>query len=259
MVTYRLIGYRKDVVRSNLRSAFPYKDEDELLSIEVRFYKQFCDTAVESIKSLNMGRTEVELRFKVRNPKLLDKYYHSNRGVAMYTGHYCNWEWYAFLPTQVSYQISTLYQRLSNKYFNNLMRMIRSDKGAICIDVDRSYRSLYELEQSSEPILTCLIGDQSPPFINEHVIWLDFLGIKTAFLSAPAKIIKKLDKVAIFPKMVKQKRGHYTLTFETITEHPEKLTNTELVSLYAAKLEESIHDCPEMWLWSHNRWKLSKS
>ena len=43
LVVYRLIGYRKKVVRNNLTSSFPEKDIQEIKSIERKFYHFFCD------------------------------------------------------------------------------------------------------------------------------------------------------------------------------------------------------------------------
>ena len=53
LVIYNLLGYRKKIVRSNLKKAFPYKSNEELIWIEKKFYKHFCDiTLVQPAKAL---------------------------------------------------------------------------------------------------------------------------------------------------------------------------------------------------------------
>ena len=47
LMLYRLLGYRRKVVRVNLRNAFPEKSEEELQRIERGFYHFFCDYLAE--------------------------------------------------------------------------------------------------------------------------------------------------------------------------------------------------------------------
>ena len=43
LIIYRLVGYRKKVVRKNLSTAFPEKSEEERLVIETKLYHWLCD------------------------------------------------------------------------------------------------------------------------------------------------------------------------------------------------------------------------
>ena len=52
---YRVAGYRIKVVRHNLATSFPDKDEKELQNIERRFYHWFCDYIVETVKMFSMS------------------------------------------------------------------------------------------------------------------------------------------------------------------------------------------------------------
>ena len=47
-VVYHLVGYRKRVVLENLAVAFPEKSVEERKKIARRFYRNFCDTMLES-------------------------------------------------------------------------------------------------------------------------------------------------------------------------------------------------------------------
>ena len=61
-VLYILLKYRVKVVRKNLRTAFPFKTETELLDIERKFYHHFCDTLLEMVKSYGMSEKEMKKR-----------------------------------------------------------------------------------------------------------------------------------------------------------------------------------------------------
>ncbi len=64
VVVYYLFGYRNDVVMQNLTIAFPQKTEDEKIKIAKQFYKNFCDTFIETIKFISASSTFFEKRFK---------------------------------------------------------------------------------------------------------------------------------------------------------------------------------------------------
>ena len=40
-----------------------------------------------------------------------------------------------------------------------------------------------------------------------------------------------------------------------LTWEPKEHKDYEITNLYAAALEEQIREQPELWLWSHKRWK----
>ncbi|MBP6437517.1 MAG: acetyltransferase, partial [Paludibacteraceae bacterium] len=42
LIVYKLIGYRKKVVRKNLKHSFPSFSQQQLLKIEKEFYHHFC-------------------------------------------------------------------------------------------------------------------------------------------------------------------------------------------------------------------------
>ena len=55
LLVYRLIGYRRKIVRSNLTTSFPEKSEAEIREIERAFYRWFCDYFFEAVKLLTIS------------------------------------------------------------------------------------------------------------------------------------------------------------------------------------------------------------
>ena len=73
-VLYRIIGYRKKVVRDNLiRTGFG-ENQTQCLAIEKAVYKHFCDLYLETFKSLVLSKRQIQRRFVVKNPSLLQNY-----------------------------------------------------------------------------------------------------------------------------------------------------------------------------------------
>lgn len=255
-VVYYLIKYRRGVTYNNLKNSFPFKNENEIQAIEKAFYRHFCDIFIESIKILTISKKELHLRFIVRNPELIQKYYDKKRSITLYTAHQGNWEWLAFLPLFMPYQAIALYYPQSSKYFDTLMKIIRERFGVLCVESNKGYKTITGFSERNILTMSYIIGDQSPSGgSTKH--WTQFLNQDTAFLIGADRIAKKRNQVVIFPSFSKTKRGVYEIEFKLIEEEPQLINSIEIIDKYAALLEEAILASPEMWLWSHRRWKLS--
>ena len=68
------VGYRRDVVRFNLKTAFPEMDKATLKETEKRFYHHFCDLFIEVIKTLSISEQTLRDRYLFTNIEVLQKY-----------------------------------------------------------------------------------------------------------------------------------------------------------------------------------------
>jgi len=253
-IIHSVIGYRKGVVRQNLKIAFPNKKQSELNKIEKLFYRHFVDSFLESIKGLSMSKKAFNKRLHIENPEVLEAFYESGRSIILYSAHYGNWEWLLSLPLYDKHQLTTFYKPQKNSYFDSLMIHIRSRYGLICLESNKGYKSLMEFKRKNILTTTLMIGDQSPRSGRPAYI-ADFFNLETDFLPGAAKIAKKTNQVLLFPFYSKSKRGYYKVRFEILDEHPKESTPEEVVSKFATMLENQIKMQPELWLWSHKRWK----
>ena len=70
-IIYRVFGYRKKVVRSNLKLTFPNLNKNDCRDIERNFYGHLVDLFLEIIKSMSMEKHEMLERFHVKNIEVL--------------------------------------------------------------------------------------------------------------------------------------------------------------------------------------------
>ena len=92
-VLYRIIGYRKQVVRANLiRTGFG-DDPAQCFAIEKAVYKHFCDLYLETFKSLTLSKSQIQKRFVVNNTSLIQDFALQGKSVIMMCGHYASYEW----------------------------------------------------------------------------------------------------------------------------------------------------------------------
>lgn len=256
VLVYYVLRYRRQVVNDNLKKSFPNKNPIELTKIEKDFYRHFCDIVFESIKTLTINKKSIKKHLRIENPGLIEKYIKDRKNILLYSAHQGNWEWLIFLPLFFPYQANTFYKPLENRYFDGLVRLIRERFGVNCVESEKGYRTIMEFQQKGKPVINCIIGDQSPTK-NATKYWCGFLNRETAFFTGAAKIAKKTDPVVLFPLFKKVKRGYYELQFQVIADSPSQRKSDEIVEQYATRLENAVTEFPELWLWSHRRWKLS--
>ena len=56
-------------------------------------------------------------------------------------------------------------------------------------------------------------------------------------------------------KMERLQRGRYRMSFELLYDGAEEVAENEITERYVRALEQMIRERPELWMWSHRRWK----
>ena len=258
LIVYYLIGYRKNVVRENLKRSFPDKTDRELLATEKKFYHHLCDLLFESIKMATISKEEMSRRMKILNYEPLLKHYDENKSVLLITSHYGNWEWTSsfsmYLPAdKPMYQV---YKQLKNKFFDRLIYNLRIRFGSVNVEVNELFDVLSSLKQQGKMGMIGLISDQSPS--RKGIKYQSqFLNQRTPVITGTEIIAKKYDFPVYFVQIRRVKRGYYTCNPVPICLHPQESGKFEITEKYIRLLEQEIMAEPAYWLWSHRRWKFA--
>lgn len=260
LLVYRLIGYRRKIVRRNLTTSFPEKSEAELRKIEREFYRWFCDYFFEAVKLLTISDAELRRRFQVYGSEEVEARFQRGQNVAAILGHYCNWEWLscvgiALPPERV---MGLIYHPLYNKAFDNLFRRIRShEKNGVPIPKHEILRYLVDYKRKGIMSIFGYISDQGPKWENIH-LWLPFLHHDTPVFTGGEKIMRKMNDAVFYVEMARPRRGYYTATYRLITDDPAALPEYEVTRRFFEMLEDTIRRDPRYYLWTHNRWKRTR-
>jgi KDO2-lipid IV(A) lauroyltransferase len=257
VLIYHLIRYRRNIVATNLRNAFPEKSDPERKMIERRFYRYLADLIVETLKVTHMSPKEISTRFTVRDMTLINRFYDEGRDIVAVCGHYNNWEWLSSIPLQTSYKSLTIYKPLKNEYFDSFIFGLRTKYGVHASAMENIFRDLLNFRKNNVRTVTAFIADQTPPRDN-NPYWATFLNQDTCFYRGPEKIAVKFDMPVFFAHITREKRGYYKLEMKLITDHPKDEAPDYITSRHASMLEEVIREKPEYWLWSHRRWKYKR-
>ena len=259
LLIYRLVGYRKQVVRQNLRNSFPQKQQEELRHIEHQFYHFLCDYFVETVKLITMTKQEMRRRMVFKNTELVNKLASEGQSCAVYLGHYCNWEWVTSLPLWVTgnAQCGQIYHPLENPESDRLFLKLRQRWGAVCIPMAETIRHIVKYNQEGTPVVIGYISDQVPFWNNIHH-WCQFLEQDTPVLTGTERLARKLNHAVICLDVSRPRRGYYEAEFKLITRTPKDTSDYELTDAYFQMLEQSIRKHPQYWLWTHKRWKRTR-
>jgi len=251
---YYIFGYRKQVVRENLRNSFPEKSEAERLVIERKYFEYMADLAMETIKSISISKKEVQRRMVPTNPELVEYYFSQGKSIIAAAGHYCNWEMaslsFGFLTDK---RRVIVYKTQSNTVFNDFFNRTRSRFGATMVSMKQTLRKM--IEYKNELSFTVLVSDQTPAG-NEANYFTMFLNQPTAVFLGIEKLTKVMDCVVLFYRIDYIKRGYYTYTLVPLVENPKQTKPYEITDIHVRYLETLIREKPQYWLWSHRRWKV---
>lgn len=259
LVLYRIVGYRRRTVWTNIVTAFPEMTAEEHHDVERGFYHFFCDYMVESIKLLTMSEAEMKRRLVFKCAERINEVVESGQSCAVYLGHYCNWEWITSLPLWVTpkAQCGQIYHPLENKDFDKLFLRMRQRFGAKCIAMNNTLREMVRYRREGQPVVIGYISDQVPMWQNIHH-WCNFLHHDTPVLTGTERIARSMNHAVFYMEVSRVKRGYYEVEFKLVTREPDKMPEYAVTDRYFQLLEDTIRKRPELWLWSHNRWKRTR-
>lgn len=238
----------------NLRNSFPEKSEEELKAIEKKYFKFLCDNILESFKMLTISRKGIAKRFKFINPEVVEHYLLQGRSVLLTGGHYGNWEW-GNLSVKATFDedVLVIYKPLANTQFGDFMNAMRSRFGTTMVPMKLTLRKI--IEHKNKLFLAVFVSDQTPTR-DESQYFTKFLNQDTAVFLGVEKIAKATGNPVIFCQIDRVKRGYYQAEFTTLFEDPKLAREYEITEAHTKKLESYIKAKPELWLWSHKRWKF---
>jgi KDO2-lipid IV(A) lauroyltransferase len=254
---FRVFGYRKGIVLTNLRNAFPDKSPADIDRLARNFYSYLCDLFLEIFKTLSISK-ESMLRHCQMSPEALQLFRElgeEGKSLILVCGHYGNWEWagntFSLLCPQ---RLSVIYHPLSSPAFDHLMYKMRTRFGTGLIEMNATYKMM--VRQKGTLTATGFIADQTP--FPERAYWTRFLCQDTPVFMGPETIARKLNYPIIYTSVKRLKRGYYRIDAERLVERPAGTADGEISELHTRRLEQDILAHPEIWLWSHKRWKYKR-
>ncbi|MDT8415756.1 MAG: lysophospholipid acyltransferase family protein [Flavobacteriaceae bacterium] len=249
-----VFGYRKKIITNNLKLSFPEKSDAEIRKIRRKFYAYFCDTLLEVIKTFGISQKELDKRFKFKDLTLVRQMEQQNKSVVLLCSHFASWEWMIVLGTLMKHKPYGVYQPIVNPYFDRLIRSARAKFGAWLMTPRNTPNYIIENKNNHVLAMYGMVSDQSASWKRAQY-WRDFMGVKVPVFVGAERLAKKYDLAVFYLKVGKVKRGFYEAELILLSENPKTVPDFEITDAYLNLLEQQIKQRPELYLWSHNRWK----
>ena len=255
IIIYYIVGYRKKVVDKNLRIAFPEKSDKEILQIRKKYYSFLCDLMLETLKMLTISKKQMMKHIYFSDMKSLDDLYQKKQSFVFLLGHNGNWEWAsAAVELHSAFHLLVIYKPLSSKYFDPLFHKMRTRFGQEVTPMKNTLRDMIRLKD--QLTATAFVSDQRPDA--RIAYWTTFFGEETGFFQGTEKLTKKFKYPIVYISIKRPKRGYYEIVPEILVENPHEKEDSEITEAFVRRLEKQIRDEPELWLWSHDRWRDKK-
>lgn len=255
-----VVGYRTRVVRENVDSALPELSESERRRVARKFYNFLGDYFVETVKMSGMSAAEMRRRMQFSGLDEVNRLLDSGRSVVLYLGHYCNWEWISSLPLHFKPDVdsSQIYHALENKVADETFLRLRSRFGATSVEMKDTLRYLLRAHRDGQKIICGFIYDQAP-VMDSIRHFVDFLHHDTPVLTGAEKIARRLDTAVFYCDIRRPCRGKYICEMIKIADSAAATDEFYTTTVFYELLSRSIRRQPELWLWSHRRWKRTRA
>lgn len=260
VLVYHVIGYRKKVVRKNMRLALPHLSQAEQRKIEKQFYHHFCDSFLEMIKTLNITNKEINKRFVFKNFEVIHELEAEGKSVSVLIGHYASYEWLLLMHTRLknpAFKGYGIYKPLKNIYFDRLVKKMRSRFNAELVGIKEVIPLMRKNVREGKHGFYGFITDQSP-MLSSAIHWGKFFGHEVPIQIGGEMLAKKIGLNMAYAKVEKVKRGYYECTFIKVEGDIKQIPNYEVTDGFMHMLEEQIRKEPAYYLWTHKRFKHRK-
>lgn len=242
------------MVFTNLKNSFPEKTDNEIKKIQKKFFHNFSDYIVETLKSFTISDEELHQRLQHVNLEIFTESKKQNKNVMLLSGHVFNWEWFNSLATLIPQEnCFPIYRKIQSKFWEEKIKKIRGRYGNEAIEAEDVMKHLLRNPNDGNSVYM-FVADQTP-HVSMVNYGLEFLNQKTPVFIGYDKIACRMNVTMVYCEMVKIKRGQYKVTYHEIHPDEEKFAPNEVVKKFHKLLEETIKQHPDNWLWSHKRWK----
>jgi KDO2-lipid IV(A) lauroyltransferase len=257
LLLYYVVGYRKKTVRENLALALPHLSDKERLVIEKKSFHYLCDMFLEMIKTMTISKKEMNKRYVFTNMEMYSELEKKGKSIALMCAHYASYEWAVSMNHHINFIGYGIYKKIANKYFDKLVRDIRSKFKAVLITTKETKTTIEYNAKNNILGIYGFASDQTPRR-SDNLYWFTFMGIETPIHFGAEMLAKRYDMNVIFLKGKRVKRGYYEASFEILSEDVKSIPNYKISEEFIRRVEQQIYEAPEFYLWTHKRWKHKK-
>jgi heptosyltransferase-2 len=246
--------YRR-LAQRNLEIAFANeKSSRELRRIVRRHFQHLGANLLCSVKMGSMPPEKMAHHLETENFDSAHRELRAGTPVVLLLSHIGNWEMFAQLFSHyVDYvRLSTVYQKLGNRFIDEDVRRKRARTGVELFDRSEGFHKAIELLRSGG--LIGILGDQHA---GDHGVWTPFFGRLASTSPLPGLLAKRTGAAVVAAAVYTVAPARWRMVFTPRIDSPGDSVDAITAKANVA-IEKQIRQAPEDWFWVHNRWKTPK-
>jgi KDO2-lipid IV(A) lauroyltransferase len=249
------IGIRKDVVESNLRIAFPDRDDAWIRSTMTKAYEHLGREAAAMMRLSKLDPVAVIERTIPSGWDDLEDALALGRGVLLVTGHYGNWEIAAATVASRGVPIAAIVRRQGNRLVDERLQALRRNLGVETIYQGQAPSRVPRILRANGVV--GIVGDQDA---RKSGVFVPFFGRPASTHRGPALFALRLG-APVFACIARRLPGddiRYEVAGERVEFNPTGVLDADVRALtaeLALRLERQVRVAPEQYFWFHKRWK----
>ena len=252
LLAYRLDGKHRSRAESNLRFAFPEKDEAWAAETARASFLHFGRLAADLMRS--PSRTDAEVLAAMETNVLAPKRFEEvqGRGAIFCTGHLGNWERAAHWVTAHGHKLSVVMRHVNQPVLQERVESLRRAAGIELLS--RGDAAIGMMRKLRRGEFVAVLPDQ-----NADEAFVPFFGHPTGTVIGPAVMAKRTGALILPGFVLRTGPGRYRLRVDEFLDPSlSELDPTETMAWYYERLEAAIREAPEQYLWMHDRWKSAR-
>ncbi len=253
-VAFRVVRLRRRIVMENLRTSITGGDSRRLDRIAVESYRNFGRLIMEMAAFKTITRERLFEMVTVEGREHFDAALAHGKGAIIFTGHFGNWELLGATLARCGYPIHVTDTDHSNKWVHGIISELRRAQGLKIISPQQSVRYLLQLLRDNQ--FVAYLADQDA---RSAGIFVDFLGKPASTLRGPATFAVRRGCPVIPAFLVREGEGHHRAVFQEpmwpVPGLAREEAIQELTQRFTTRLEEFVLRFPELYFWTHRRWK----
>jgi Kdo2-lipid IVA lauroyltransferase/acyltransferase len=259
VLAIRFAGRIKRIGLTNLRIAFPEKSEAERMAILVASYRNLGRMAAECAHLRGMTAANVRERVTfdegtIWTDEMLPHL--QSQGILVLTGHFGNWEMFAYAYGLFGHPVSLVHQTIKNPLVDAFVEGMRSGGGTRLFRKNEAARGVLQALKDRRLVVLPLDQNQS----RRAGIFVDFFGLPANTSDGMARIALRTG-APIHPAFLVRDgdSARHRIVFlprvEIVSMADRDSAARDLTQRCTAVLESMIRKHPDHWLWTHKRWR----
>ena len=242
----------KSVTKKNIQNCLPDLPQEQVDILIKTMWENYGRIFSEYMFIEKFRSKKLEKYLSISGVETLEKIKKNGKPVLFISGHFNNFELMAMQLELNGIKLSAVYRPLNNFFLNRTMEDLR--KNFICKNqIKKGLGGVREIIKAfSKNTSVAMMIDQRVTEGEKSILF----NKKTYTTTIPAQLVKKYN-CPVVPIYIKRRDNLY---FDITIEDPiffNKLDDIKNITLKLNKwLENKILECPDQWIWTHNKWKL---